>query len=153
MTHDAHCNHSYHENANHSFVAMCNDGYMETIGDRIARLRRERRLSQQQVADAARVSRVAVTKWERGATKNLKQENLLAICSLFGVSAEELISGVSHINKLNQTQPTYQKNSYSNNLTLEETAVITAYRTKSSVEKMMILKILDLDRQDFKKSA
>lgn len=66
---------------------------METLGQRIKRLREERKLSQQQVATAAGVSRVAVTKWESGQTANLKLGNLLSICELFNVSVEELIRG------------------------------------------------------------
>lgn len=93
MSHTRHCNHSYHKDANHSFSGVCNDGYMETLGQRIKRLREERKLSQQQVATAAGVSRVAVTKWESGQTANLKLGNLLSICELFSVSVEELIRG------------------------------------------------------------
>lgn len=93
MSHAAHCNHSYHRNANHSFGALCNDGYMETLEQRIKRLREERKLSQQQVADKVHVSRVAVTKWESGQTANLKLGNLLGLCELFGVSVEYLIRG------------------------------------------------------------
>ena len=66
---------------------------METLGQRIKRLREERALSQQQVATAANVSRVAVTKWENGQTANLKLENLLSICDLFDVAVEDLIRG------------------------------------------------------------
>lgn len=66
---------------------------METLGQRIKRLREERKLSQQQVATAADVSRVAVTKWESGQTANLKLGNLLSICELFDVAVEDLIRG------------------------------------------------------------
>jgi transcriptional regulator with XRE-family HTH domain len=93
MSHAAHCNHSYHQSANHSFAHLCNDGYMETLGQRIKRLREQRGLSQQQLATASGVSRVAVTKWESGQTANLKLGSLLSICELFRVSAEELIRG------------------------------------------------------------
>lgn len=66
---------------------------METLEQRIKRLREERKLSQQQVADKVHVSRVAVTKWESGQTANLKLGNLLGLCELFGVSVEYLIRG------------------------------------------------------------
>lgn len=66
---------------------------METLGQRIKRLREERKLSQQQVATAADVSRVAVTKWESGQTANLKLGNLLSICELFNVAVDDLIRG------------------------------------------------------------
>ncbi len=66
---------------------------MDTIATRIKKLREDRNLTQKQVADAVKVSRVAVTKWENGDTENLKLCNLLNICKLFDVSIEGLISG------------------------------------------------------------
>lgn len=66
---------------------------METLEQRIKRLREARQLSQQQLADQLKVSRVAVTKWESGQTANMKIENLLAMSALFGVSIDELVTG------------------------------------------------------------
>lgn len=93
MSHGAHCNHSYLCDANYSFEQVCNDAYMETLGQRIKRYREERKLSQQEVADKVGVSRVAVTKWESEQTANLKLGNLLGICELFDVAIEVMIRG------------------------------------------------------------
>ena len=153
MLHDYECNHSYQMFVNHSCSSLCNDGYVETIGERIERLRKERNLSQTQVAAAAHVSRVAVTKWESGATKNLKLENLLAMCDLFGVPAEELISGTGVNMGLRQPRPKYDNGLQSPPFNDEERRILIAYRKKSRAEQMMILKLLDLDFQDFAKSA
>lgn len=153
MRHDSDCNHSYHQNANHSFVLLCNDGYMETLGQRIERLRKERNLSQQQVADAAKVSRVAVTKWESGATKNLKLENLLAMCDLFGVPAESLISGDDGKGlKARQTAAAYETANKSS-LTDEESSMIRSFRGRTRAEQVMVLKLLDVEPHDFAQSA
>lgn len=152
MRHDSDCNHSYHQNANHSFVLLCNDGYMETLGQRIERLRKERNLSQQQVADAAKVSRVAVTKWESGATKNLKLENLLAMCDLFGVPAESLISGSIKGSVAKQEVASYEKPP-GQQLNSEEAMIIRSFRKKSRTEQLMVLKMLDVELDDFAQSA
>ncbi|MDW0357770.1 helix-turn-helix transcriptional regulator [Halomonas venusta] len=66
---------------------------MDSLEQRIKRLREAQGLSQQAVADKVGVSRVAVTKWENGATANLKLVNLLSLCDLFDVSVEELVRG------------------------------------------------------------
>lgn len=153
MLHDLLCNHSYLNIVNHSCTPMCNDGYVETLGERIERLRKERNLSQQQVASAAQVSRVAVTKWESGATKNLKLENLLAMCELFGVSAEELISGAESALYIRQVRAKYETGVLSLPVSDEESRVLAAYRRKSRPEQVMVLKLLDLDYRDFAKSA
>ena len=126
---------------------------METIGERIERLRKERNLSQLQVASAAQVSRVAVTKWESGATKNLKLENLLAMCDLFGVSAEELISGNGSAVALKQTRAKYENAARDLAGNGEERQILASYRRKSRAEQLMILKLLDIDHRDFAKSA
>lgn len=152
MLHKDICNHSYQENVNHSFVSLCNDSYVETLGQRIERLRKERNLSQQQVASAAKVSRVAVTKWESGVTKNLKLENLLAMCDLFGVSAEELISGVTSPAVARQSVATYEKPPTAI-LSREESLVLSSFRSKSRAEQLMVMKILDVDPQDFAQST
>lgn len=74
---------------------LCNAGYMkESISDRIRRLRTHAGKSQQQVADAVGVSRVAVTKWESGQTKDMRIDSLKGIAKLFGISLEELMSDV-----------------------------------------------------------
>lgn len=66
---------------------------METIGDRIRILRTAKGWSQDKLAQSIGVSRVAVTKWENGDSKNLKLDNLMRLCELFFVSPEYLIYG------------------------------------------------------------
>ena len=65
---------------------------MATRGDYIRDLRTSRGMTQSDMAKAVGVSRVAVTKWESGNTGNLKLDNLLALCRLFGLTTDELIS-------------------------------------------------------------
>jgi transcriptional regulator with XRE-family HTH domain len=87
------CNHSYFAISNHSFMLKCNPCYMsEPLADRIVRLRKAKQLTQQQVADYCDVSRVAVTKWEMGQTKNLKHANIVRLAELFEITVEDLIS-------------------------------------------------------------
>lgn len=152
MLHKNICNHSYHKNVNHSFVYMCNDGYVETLGNRIERLRKERNLSQQQVATAAGVSRVAVTKWENDRTKNLKKENLLALSDLFGLSIEDLISDVPNPLTAKQPRAHYEKPPISM-LSSEETLILMAYRAKKRSDQLIVMKILDVEPEDFAQSA
>lgn len=67
---------------------------METISERIKRLRETAKLSQEQLGAAVGVTRVAVTKWENGQVANMKLANLMGICKVFGgMTAEELITG------------------------------------------------------------
>lgn len=75
---------------------MCNAGYMkETIGARIKRLRLHAKMSQQVVADAVGVSRVAVTKWESGQTKDMRHDSLIGLAKLFGIKVEELLTEIT----------------------------------------------------------
>ena len=94
--HDHNCNHSYDIIANHSSQEICNSSFMTTpISERIRKNRMRLGLSQEQVASSLGVSRVAVSKWESGNSKNLKHENLLGLSQLFGISVNELLNGKS----------------------------------------------------------
>ena len=88
-------NNSYHAMQTTVYDDLCNAGYMkESISDRIRRLRTQAGISQQQVADAVGVSRVAVTKWESGQTKDMRIDSLKGIAKLFGISLEDLLNDV-----------------------------------------------------------
>jgi len=60
------------------------------IGATIVNLRREKGVTQEQLARAVGVSKPAVSKWETG-TADPSTSNLLALAKLFGVPAEELL--------------------------------------------------------------
>ena len=60
------------------------------FSEKLKSLRKEAKLSQEQLADKLNVSRQAVTKWEsNGGTPDL--DNLIAIASLFQLSLDELL--------------------------------------------------------------
>lgn len=63
----------------------------KSIAMKIKQLRTERKLTQQHVADALGISRVAVSKWESGDTKDLKRDNLVGLSKFFNVSLEQLL--------------------------------------------------------------
>ena len=93
MFNNRYCNYSYSHKANYSLPVLCNDSYMEDLGQRIKRLRETAGLSQQQLGEKVGVSRIAVRKWEIGQTSNLKLDNLMSLCRLFRVRPEYLIYG------------------------------------------------------------
>lgn len=63
-----------------------------TIGERIAKCRKEKNLSQEYVAELLEVSRQAVSKWETGQSEP-DTANLIALARVFGVSVEYLACG------------------------------------------------------------
>ena len=66
---------------------------MERINDRIKRLRDQAGMSQGELARVVGVTRPAVSKWENGDTENLKLSNIVKLCQIFCLSADELIGG------------------------------------------------------------
>ena len=61
-----------------------------TIGERIKTYRKEKGLSQEQLAEILNVSRQAITKWE--SEKGLPDiENLIVLSKTFGVSLDEMV--------------------------------------------------------------
>ena len=60
------------------------------VGERIAFLRRERELSQEELASELFVTRQALSKWERGASAP-SIDTLIAMSRRFGVSVESIL--------------------------------------------------------------
>ncbi len=73
---------------------------METLGRRIARLRRERELKQEELATKLDVSPQAVSKWENDQTCP-DITALPALAEILGVTVDELLTG-----KTQETEPT-----------------------------------------------
>ena len=65
-----------------------------TLGERLARLRNQKGLSQDALAEALGVSRQSVSKWETDASIP-ELDKLVRLSGLFGVSLDELVSGSS----------------------------------------------------------
>ena len=64
-----------------------------TMGNRIAKARKEKCFTQEYVAESLGISRQAVFKWEKNQTKP-DTANLIALSELLGVSVEYLTKGV-----------------------------------------------------------
>lgn len=78
------------------------------IGETLYNLRKEKGLSQEEVADKLNVSRQTVSKWETGESKP-DLDKISPICELFEISYEELLNG-----KSNDVYNESQKNSENN---------------------------------------
>ena len=63
------------------------------IGDRIRRLREERKLTQQALADALHVKRETINMWENG-LRDLKTGSIIALSDFFNVSSDYLLGRV-----------------------------------------------------------
>ena len=64
---------------------------MDKIGNKIYELRKQRGLSQEELAYKLGVARQTISKWELGdATPDFK--NLMAICEYFGIELEYILS-------------------------------------------------------------
>ncbi|HRO77145.1 MAG TPA: S24 family peptidase [Acinetobacter towneri] len=65
---------------------------METLGTRLKALRKTKKVTQQQVADAIGVSKTSVIYWEKD--ENLpKHDSLMALASTLGVTSDYLLNG------------------------------------------------------------
>ena len=63
-----------------------------SLGHRLIELRKEKKLSQEEVAGKLNVTRQTVSKWETDqSTPDF--DKILPLCELYGISTEELITG------------------------------------------------------------
>ena len=80
------------------------------LGNRLAELRKEHGLSQEELADRLNVSRQAISKWERGEASP-DTDNLIELAKIYDVSLDELVglknkeedSVNIHVNKVHLT--------------------------------------------------
>ena len=70
-----------------------------SLSENLQRLRKEKGLSQEDVAQKLFVSRQSVSKWENGAAEP-GVENLKALANLYGVTLDELMGNVTAENRL-----------------------------------------------------
>ena len=61
-------------------------------GEKLALLRKQKGLTQQELAEAVEVSRQTVSRWETGEAAPA-EENLERLCGLYGVTRSELLGG------------------------------------------------------------
>lgn len=66
---------------------------MATMGDRIKTLREAKGLSQEALGKQLGISRAAVSLWELGQTKNIKNVTMLALVQILGTTQEYLLFG------------------------------------------------------------
>ena len=67
-----------------------------TIGERLLKLRKERNLSQEELANVLDVSRQTVSKWETDQSMP-DFDKIIPLCSYFGITSDELLTGDSNI--------------------------------------------------------
>ena len=63
-----------------------------TIGDRLLKLRRERNLSQEDLANELDVSRQTISKWETNQSMP-DFDKIVPLCNYFGITTDELLTG------------------------------------------------------------
>lgn len=84
-----------------------------TIGEKLLNLRKQKNLSQEEVANRLNVSRQTISKWETDqSTPDL--DKIGPLCELFEISADELIIGESAI-KPETTNEQEEKNQFADN--------------------------------------
>lgn len=77
-----------------------------SLGERLTNLRKEHKLSQEEVAEKLNVTRQTVSKWETdGSTPDF--DKIIPLCELYGITSEELLTGKK---KMKETEQEKNKN-------------------------------------------
>ena len=67
-----------------------------TIGDRLLKLRKERNISQEELANVLDVSRQTISKWETNQSSP-DFDKIIPLCNYFGITSDELLTGNQNI--------------------------------------------------------
>lgn len=71
------------------------------IGEKLMNLRKEKHLSQEEVADRLNVTRQTVSKWETDqSTPDF--DKIVPLCELYGITADELLTGIKKEMKIEE---------------------------------------------------
>lgn len=97
------------------------------IGEKLYKLRKEKNLSQEEVADRLNVTRQTVSKWETNqSTPDF--DKIVPLCELFEISTEELLIGKK------STQESVEENNIQNNVVSEPKVITKEEVRKKSAE-------------------
>lgn len=98
------------------------------IGEKLFELRKEKKLSQEEVADKLNVTRQTVSKWETNqSTPDF--DKIVPLCELFGISTEELLTG-----KKPETEGNKELDEVSENVKKEEKVMTKEEIRRKSAE-------------------
>ena len=84
------------------------------ISERLFNLRKEKKLSQEELANVLRVSRQTISKWETGES-NPDFDKIIPLCEFYGITSDELLSGKKDIIKAKKEE---NKNSIARNMAI-----------------------------------
>ena len=85
-----------------------------TIGERLLNLRKERNLSQEELANILDVSRQTISKWETDQTTP-DFDKIVPLCEFYGITSDELLTGKKDIIEANEEE---KKNKFARNLAI-----------------------------------
>ena len=72
-----------------------------TIGERLLKLRREKNISQEELANELDVSRQTISKWETDQSQP-DFDKIIPLCEFFNITSDELLTGNSNIKEAKQ---------------------------------------------------
>lgn len=107
------------------------------VGERIRELRVAAGWSQAELAKKISVTRPTVTQWENGSTKNVRDENLVALARVFGISVDELLTGETLL-AVREGKPNYGVGAE----TKEEEVLLTKFRHLNPDDRARIQTII-----------
>ena len=85
-----------------------------TISERLLKLRKEKNLSQEELANVLDVSRQTISKWETGeSTPDFNK--IIPLCEFYGITSDELLSGSKDIIKAKEEN---KKNNFARNIAI-----------------------------------
>ena len=80
-----------------------------TLGEKIKRLREDKKYSQEELADLLKVHAVTISKWESG-IQEPRAKRLNDIAKIFGVTSEYLLEGTNDVTKKEENNKIFIEN-------------------------------------------
>ena len=85
-----------------------------TIGERLLKLRKEKNISQEELANELDVSRQTISKWETDQSQP-DFDKIIPLCEFFGITSDELLTGNTNIKEAKEINV---KSNYARNIAI-----------------------------------
>lgn len=117
---------------------------MESMSDRLRRLRVENNMTQEHVGKVLGVQKAAINKYETGNVENIKRTSILKLAKLYGVKPSYLLCFDEEIDEYKTTDF---------HITADEKELVTNYRELSEQGQEYIRQTMFIAKRTYKKTS
>lgn len=116
---------------------------MSIFSERLKQLRKEKNISQEELAKATKISRSAISNYEAG-TREPNHETLEILADFYNVDIDFLLGRKDWITNIKDWNPKEQEITIEIKLSEEDSIILEAFHNADDVDRTTVLRILNI---------